>query len=548
MRKIIFSQIIFFFITCTIGFGQDVVVHTDKPYYVTGEMIWYKIYLPTAFSEVETTFKMVVTDPSGKNINSYFHQLEGDDIIGRYAIPFGSSTGHYTWSLALLDRSSMEEKVLTSFSVPIYNDLEKVEKNGATVGPSGTNNTNQINLRFDKNEYAPGEVVRLGLTSQQNIVDYSISVVDEGLVGIEFNNLYTQTRTPQINNLASASFEKGLYIQGEAKDESGNGKRMNQLGMYDGAINQMHLARTDDNGKFTVTIPDIEGARAYQFAGYVSNEADNLDINLTSNISISNNDPVVINDQVKNYIENSITRKKIHQFYSVLEYEFEEEQIKTKKENVKPDMSYDFTEYVQFKNLGEFFNEIISAPLKFEIDGENVEASMYDSEGFKRFNQLGATSNFIFDPLFIVNGKLTKDASFVYKIPFEEIEKVDLYVQRKSLAEIVGNFRNYGIGVIHTKNPNFTVPVEDQKNIKLINGVQQQLSFDEMKSLSLDMPQLRPLVFWNPQISGGKGINSPLTFKATDDVSTFRVNVVARTDSGSVIRGTGTYNTARSVN
>ena len=49
------------FITIAVSIkGQDnVTVHTDKPYYVSGEVIWYKLYLPEAFSNVEATFKTV---------------------------------------------------------------------------------------------------------------------------------------------------------------------------------------------------------------------------------------------------------------------------------------------------------------------------------------------------------------------------------------------------------------------------------------------------------------------------------------------------------
>ena len=58
------------------------------------------------------------------------------------------------------------------------------------------------------------------------------------------------------------------------------------------------------------------------------------------------------------------------------------------------------------------------------------------------------------------------------------------------------------------------------------------------------MPQLRSLVYWNQNISDGTGIAKPLVFKGSDDVSTFQVTVVARTESGKVISGSNTYTTS----
>lgn len=526
--------------------AQNVTVHTDKSFYVTGEVIWYKLYLPSEYEDINTTFKMVVSDSNGDVIDSYFHNLVGDDVTGRYAIPFGIGSGYYTWTVAVLDRTDESEKEVFSFSIPIYNDLEKLEKNDV-VGVSSTGSlNNELGIRFDEPVYNPGDMVKIGLQTDENIVDFSISVIDESLSRQGYPIVH-QTNT-KLENSVLANLENGLFFKGTAKDKSGKGKRMNQLGVYEGALNKMHLVRTNENGDFTMTLPEAQGPRAYQFAGYISNEAKDLDISLRTNTSSKKSDPILVNDQIMEYLADSRMRKKIHQFYSVLEYEISEASVPNKKEEIKPDKSYDFKEYVQFKNMGEFFNEIISAPLKFEIDGENVKATILDSEGFKRFNQLGASSNFVFEPVFIVNGKLTKNASYIYKIPFEEISKVDLYLKRKTLAKVVGNFRNYGIAVIHTNNPKFTVPVSDEKNIKIINGVQVPSSFDKMKSLSLDMPQLRSVVYWNPQVVDGAGVTSPFAFKATDDIGTFKVNIVARTSNGNIISGSETYSTERVSN
>lgn len=526
--------------------GQgDVTVHTDKPYYVAGEVIWYKLYLPDAFAQVEASFKMIVSDASGDKVDDYFINNSGSQIVGYYRIPFGSKSGIYDFTLAGLNMTNMSQDLISQFNVPVYNDLEKLELNTNAIVQNGSMGQNELTIRLNKSEYAPGESVQIGLVSSQDrIVDYSISVVDEGMIGADFISNSVSTSQALSIDASQNKYQKGLYVRGKVMNEDGSPKKMNQLGVFDGATNTMHLARSNQAGDFVLTFPELHGERGFQFAGYISNEAQNVNVDVVSDDLRPSGSALVVNEKIIEYLELSRVRKKIYQYYGALEYDLTKTPKKAKKFEIKPDKTYDISKYVQFKNIGAFFNEIISSPLKFEIDGENVKALMFDAEGFKKRNALGSTENFIFDPIFIVNGKLTRDASYIYKLPLDEITTVDLYTSRKTLAKMVGNFRNYGIAIINTSNPKLTVPVKDQMKIKRMTGIQEVATFDGMKSVNKEMPQLRSSVYWNPSISNGAGIGTPLSFKGSDDVSTFNITIVAKTESGAILKGSTSYTTS----
>ena len=542
--------IIFFIIQMSIaGFitaQENTSIHLDKPYYVPGEIIWYNMYLPNEFAEVEATFKIIIADDQGKKVDSYFVNNSGNQLGGHYRIPYGTESGYYGMTVAALDQNDLNQDLLVQFSIPIYNDLEGVEEvEGANFQNTANSTDQSINIRVSKTQYAPGEDVQIGIVSDEKITNYSISVVDAGLLGESLTSNSIQSKSIDLSQLSAAQYKKGIYIQGQTTTKEGAPKKMNQLGVYDGASNEMHLARSNTEGIFSLSLPETQGDKSYQFAGYVSNEAQELNVDLNPDQTPAQSNELVVTSEVANYLQASKIRKKIYQYYETLEYDLPRIVEKVSKKEVKADKNYDMSKYVQFTSVGNFFDEIISSPLQFEIleDGK-VKALMYDAEGFKRFNSLGTPENFIFDPIFIVNGKLTRDATYIYSLPLDEVESVDLYTSRKNLAKLVGNFRNYGIAIINAKNPNLTVPINDEKGIKDINAIQPAESFENLKSLSVDMPQLRSLVYWNQNISDGTGIAKPLVFKGSDDVSTFQVTVVARTESGKVISGSNTYTTS----
>jgi len=65
-------------------------IHLDKSFYVSGEIIWYKLYLGKEFKDKSATIKAVVATPKGKTLNQDFFKTAGNTYLqGHYKIPFG---------------------------------------------------------------------------------------------------------------------------------------------------------------------------------------------------------------------------------------------------------------------------------------------------------------------------------------------------------------------------------------------------------------------------------------------------------------------------
>jgi len=449
-----------------------------------------------------------------------------------------------------------KEVLLSSFDVPFYNDLEKMEIEmtsepiSVLSSESIPNNSINLSIRTSKNDYQPGEPVKLQISATDqsgNILNtnYSISVIDEGLIGSDWSKkTISLSQTDQLDSEVVQYLDNNLYVKGMVMDANGSSKRINQLGVFDGQSNQMHLARSSENGEFALFLPVLYGQRAIQFAGYISNEAPDIKVSLSSDAQNPSSSQLVFNENVRNYLDLSRKRKKIFQYYKSLEYDITSDEVKDEIRSIKPDKSYDISKFVEFESVGKFFDEIISAPLKFTQQGDEVKAVMFDPEGFKKFSRKGGSNNnFPFSPVFIIDGKLTKDANHVYNMSLNGVTTIELYNSIKTIGNLFGNFRNYGIVKINTELPEVSVPDSDQEDIHRFNGLQPASQFADMKSINNDIPQLRPLVYWNANANSTQTQKANISFNASDDISNFKIIVVGQTENGQMVKGETKYST-----
>ncbi|MBK7870523.1 MAG: hypothetical protein IPJ74_07505 [Saprospiraceae bacterium] len=103
------------------------VVHLDKSFYVTGEVIWFKIYLPSESKGNPFTMRVGLLDQQGQVADYFFLQTEGKTYAsGYYKIPFDRPSGIHHLVFMGQEQTSKRPIVLAKVAVPIYNDLEKL--------------------------------------------------------------------------------------------------------------------------------------------------------------------------------------------------------------------------------------------------------------------------------------------------------------------------------------------------------------------------------------------------------------------------------------
>ena len=84
----------------SINLAEKVFVHFDKPYYTSGEYIWFKVYLVNAKSNQPNAFSKIVhvdlIDQSNKIILSRAVKIDAGGGAGEFPLPLHLKTGWYS--------------------------------------------------------------------------------------------------------------------------------------------------------------------------------------------------------------------------------------------------------------------------------------------------------------------------------------------------------------------------------------------------------------------------------------------------------------------
>ncbi len=552
---IVVSLIIFSFVK--VDAQDDAIFHLDKPYYVAGEAVFYKAYLPATFDGVSGKVKVVVASGDKSFREESFVQLSDGYLAGYFKVPFNITSDVYRFSFYALANGSFGAIEFTNFDLPIYNDLsgeglKPVFPQGQS-DPITSSGSKRLKVGVDNSLHNVRDEVEV----QVEVTDasgktvparVSVAVADESLLGSTSQNLTVFSRPVTIENGVNLGFDERIFLQGKIKNANAEPVSVSVIGAYNARENKMYYTKSNNSGDFTLLLPDQKGDHTLQVVGYLYDEYPDTKVEMKrpessgADVSFTN----LHDADVRNYITSSNKRKRIYQYFNQLENDFEVESINIERNDVKPNKSYKVKEYVNFENVGRFFSEILGGQLDFIKDGDKITARTYNpasnrSRGRKNFEYLARS------PVFIIDGKMTKDAAYVYNMKLDNIETIDLYFDWRDITKQFGTFGEFGYVVIKTNLADVELPAADREDIIVYSGLQPQVSYPiSIKSVEKSIPVFKPSVYWHPAIDIKKSSDGRVRFNASDDISTFIVTVVAETADGQILTGTTSYKTVDS--
>ena len=531
--------------------NDQALIHMDKPYYVSGETAWYQIYLPEVFRSVSGNVQVLIQDQTGAIVDDYFWSLDEAKIEGYYKIPYNIKADLYHFSLRTLDNTSKEPITITTWSVPIYSDLNA--QGMQAIFPERTTfaaerSTLDVNLTPASTSYVRGEEVSVNVSTPAGTKTdiMSVSVVDLSLIGpsAESTVFVSAINIPDNVTLGinDQTFVHGI-IRNAANDRE---VAIGVIGAYHAKYNRMYYTKSKENGKFTLMLKDHTGDGELQFAGNLYDLYKSTDISLE--VPAVTNSYTLTSDYdtgVIEYLKESNARKRIYQFYKQLESPVTYNEVKPlDRLFVKPNKAVNVKEYVTFENTGIFFNEVMGFQIDFKKKGDDdITARIFDPETTKG-GRVYSDNFFPRSPVFIVDGKLTKDAAFVYNLKLTDLEDVSIYNDWRDITKQYGTFGDFGYVVINTSQADLSVPEDDENDIVAYSGKAKQVQYPiNLSSAEGEAPNLTPTVYWNPNEATGK-----LKFKSSDDVGEFLVRVVVRDKTGKIGVASTTYKSQRRAN
>ncbi len=538
------GSILFVLVSSFWAVGQQpecMVVHTDKPFYASGETIWFKVYLLNDSSEAESRVLHIdLVSPQNEAIVQQKLLINNRSSCGSITLPLDSEEGYYLIRVYTLYNLSFKPVHISETILPVY-QLEKEDilfsnyiKEDKAQLPGATG----ISIVVDKKIYKPREslTISVQLTGSKEAGrkgNFSVSIVPLDVFNYE-NQAYEQQSKcadrehsrDQLNDP-----EQSLFLEGKLRDpKSKRNLTSGLISIYMDKTSRFIRASASD-GKIKVPVPDYWGPEIFQIFNLDPYQPAVVEFvpdppqKLTS--PYYNSDQPARTPGVLKYLEMLKKRRKIIELFDLHKASGLNNAIGSAR---KPDVVYRTQDYKNIDSFEEFINEAIN----------NVKVrTINDVKSVRLFNrELGA--RFTDHPWYIVDGYLTFDEKETLAIQYEDILEVRLFTKTSTIRTYFEPFmwRN-GIMEIITRDVKYNRKLKKNLNVVEMEGFTLPRNFKNTLSSSKNKttPDLRGVMYWSPNVLTNKKSEAQITIPLSDDTGKFAIVVMGTTDSGILVRG-----------
>jgi hypothetical protein len=195
------------------------------------------------------------------------------------------------------------------------------------------------------------------------------------------------------------------------------------------------------------------------------------------------------------------------------------------------DVSVDVRKFVTFGTMIELIREIIPSLQSRTVKGKTlVQVALSEPMPVSKS-----------DPLFIIDGIVTRDADYFLAMKPNEIATVKVVRTPAKLIPL-GLIGKNGIVFVETIKRNARPPVQSWQIIEGINtAIKFNTTFNEGRNIR--RPDFRSTIFWAPTVKTDKDGRAEVEFSCSDDVGELKVRIDGITKDGRVFSGERVYKT-----
>lgn len=566
---------------------EGIYVHTNKDVYFAGDIVLYNLYrINLNRQDVHWRSKVVyltITNPKGEFISKNQILLKNQSLDGFIHIPDTLSSGIYKvtcWTnIMLINQQPLFSKQIVILNRFDENPLDKIQffslndssysNYQATLNNNNDSLTGKIiskksivdsslfQVTTDKKTYKTREKVTLTLSNHflvEDIIAASVSVVREEALAQNQTKLahyYNQLQSEQhamqgvdyigynYSNIQKTDLDKvipenfGSIISGKVIDKL-TGKIVPNITVLlstpDTLANLKYFETTADGSFFFLIDEYYQGRNLYLSFFNPHGNIASLEIQLNKKFFSETFSPeaIMVSPNIEEFVKSGIIIKRTNKAYNI-------EVIKKSnggnhntfncksiiyKKPIRRIITSDFVPLVDFQEVA---NEIIPV-LKINGQKENYTARMVSD----RTRTLLGNS-----PQFILNGILFPSVNELLKIPFREIDYIDII----NLPWAYGKLEFNGIISIVTKNRNYALGNTESYHT-IVSGIPVKDEFEtifpsyEVTDKSKSIPDFRELLYWNADISVTHGNSNELSFYTSDLQGSYTIVFEGLTKSG----------------
>ena len=538
------------------SYQERIILHFDKPYYLTGETLWYKAYCINPKGQLSELSKVVyleLFDEQQQPVTQIRTSLESGTGYGEIPIRSAWSTGNYTLRAYTAWMRNSSQGTFAHRSVAIFNPLAVIPSavifHDTVANPDTTipATDNFLEIQTNQQSYSLRDPVTVTMknVTQDILNDLSVSVYAYHS-SLERYHFVQREQRNQSYLQQDASSNEGLRFYPETVGPIYYG----ELDNVSAAFSELLVSTGGNEARVYEPIPVSDQRFAFQLPRnidhsslYLWNRGDSqarvvMDSvfdtrsiqSASKNLSIDSSSIAFIEKQSVN-----MQISNLYQKYHKIEGLSATDDLNQFSFFGTPDFSYPLDDYTRFPGLHEVFVEFVKYVQPRRRDGA-LQMFVWDSYA----NAQSLANNIFFNQpaLVLVDGLPVNDVDLLMEVDPLRIESIDILAK----SYHVGDQVFHGIVALNSYNKDFdgTEPFFklDKINTSRLT-VPRSFYHPHYGDTSLHrIPDRRNTLYWNPHLEFDSNQQATFRFYTGDTEGTYQIVIQGINKSGTPIRQT----------
>ncbi len=511
--------------------GQEFIsLHTDKPFYIAGERIWFSAYVLGEKGEAISEGNLLISlyDESGIKVQDHLVSVEGGKAVGDMYLDEALEAGNYLLRFVSPDVKQAQVYIQDAI-LPILHpsQLQSIQLSDATSEPafSGDVPTSGVQAggKLSASSVGANQSVELDIPEGAN-ANVSVVVRHLSQVGMEEISWLPASFVPQSSSLGLAS--DSWNVSADLTKPSG-GIIPSTVNVYWVEQDSQILAKVSD-GKLMLPLPKRSGTQHFQLLDASPFPDHNFQAKWKQLSDLEIPLPRVPtmgepSEAQKNYLYWSQRRKLVERLFQISMLEAVEEEKTLVR--TKPDKSYSSQKYLAFRDLEAFFKEVLAPAIKMVNTKEGKSIRMLNFDSRVRFTQ---------PPLIFLDDYLMKDITQLWEVNWNNVDYIEVFGSHEAMFPRFGPM-GQGRGVIRlfTKGrQDFTGKVDFLPTYELeAYAGRNRFLIPENDQ---ETPDLRPILFWDGELRINEEGKLRLSFPQSDLKGAFLLEVKGMKPEGEI--------------
>jgi len=520
---------------------EDLLLLTDRGYYISGETINYKaIYRkPAEGPDIEWSQVLYVELilPNGSSLSQSKVSINESGARGCVHIPDGLSSGTYYLKAYTrwMRNCGPESYAYTSLRIydPYNDQVLPVDSLGwepsavqTMLNQPEMHTPDMLECRLTKDSYGIREEVVADLlwNFPYAPADLSVSVARSGL---HSGQRYFRKTCPL--NLQSRSDilpeTQGLSLTGQAVS-SAEGRPVPYATIYISVLGEdkdFYCNYSDSTGRFYFSFPAYTGERDLFASAYHAEFPDLellIDRDFSQDVLQLPSYPVQINDSLSDLVtEMSVNAQVSEQYYPLKKVSREAVVEEELMFYGQASSIIKFDDFIRLPNLEEYFVEVVP------------QVAVRRAGGIRRLVILGKHPDLtIYPPLLMIDGVAIFDIDAVLAVSPRLIDRVEIV----NAPYIRGNVTFGGIISIISKNKDLAYIDLPSSGLLVNYQMLDPALTDTLQTGILDarMPDVRNTLYWNPDVDMDQEEDQRITFRTSDLKGTYEILIRGSDSNG----------------